>query len=45
MDEKRWKHAEDETALTAVDDEYSEKLEIPRGTLLSNVFRCKMQRW
>ena len=44
MGEKRWKHAEDETALTAV-DEYSEKLEIPRGTLLLNVFRCKMQRW
>ena len=33
MDEERWKHAEDETALTAVDE-----------TLLSNVFRCKKQR-
>lgn len=44
MDEERQKHAEDETALTAV-DEYSEKWEIPRGTLLSNVFRFKMQRW
>ena len=44
MDEEWWKLAKDETALTAV-DEYSEKLEIPRGNLLSNVFRCKMQRW
>ena len=44
MGEERWKHTEDETALTSV-DEYSEKLETPRGTLLSNVFRCKMQRW
>lgn len=44
MDEERWKHAKEETSLTAV-DEYSEKLEIPRGTLLLNVFRCKMQRW
>lgn len=45
MDEERWKHAKENETLLKAADEYSEKLEIRRGSPLSNVFRRKMQRW